>query len=335
MSQTYYQSTAAGSIMLFGEHSVLFGGQALICAIDQRIEVNLIPRCDNQINIISDRLGKFETNLSQLESHTSFKFILESIRYFHSYLVTGFNLIINSEFASNLGLGSSAAVTVATLSALSQWLKLNLSPCELFQAARKVIQNVQGAGSGADAAASIFGGVIAFRAQPFEIRQVDKIPSISLIYSGYKTPTKDVISKVAKDFDQLPQLLSHLYSTMDSCSQHALVAWQQEDWPTVGKLMNIYHGLQQALGVSNLSINEIIEKLRQFPTICGSKISGSGLGDCIWGLGDIPKNSFPQNIAQQRAGIQQIDIAINPAGCETKIRQNISLIETNNSLLSK
>ena len=45
-----YRASAPGSLMLFGEHAILYGQAALVTAINQRISVLLEPRNDEQIH---------------------------------------------------------------------------------------------------------------------------------------------------------------------------------------------------------------------------------------------------------------------------------------------
>ena len=77
-----------------------------------------------------------------------------------------YHLKIDSELDSpdgkKYGLGSSAAVTVATIKALSEFYELNLSKEHLFKLASIAHLNVQGNGSLGDIAASVYGGWIAY-----------------------------------------------------------------------------------------------------------------------------------------------------------------------------
>jgi len=56
-----------------------------------------------------------------------------------------------------------------------------------------------------------------------------------------------------------------------------------------------------ALGVNDATLSEMIWRLRAQPTILGAKISGSGLGDCVLGLGELsaplPWESIPVSVA--------------------------------------
>ena len=65
----------------------------------------------------------------------------------------------------------------------------------------------------------------------------------------------------------------------------AAQALKNNNLQALGELFNIHQGLQDALGTCNLPLAEIVYKLRADPNIYGSKISGSGLGDCVIALG--------------------------------------------------
>ena len=121
MARASFKASAPGSLMLIGEHAVLHGHTALVCAVNRRIEVLLKERADSEIRIASN-LGQCKTTLARLELPRSFRFIAAAIRLFRSRLTTGFSLEVRTGFSHTVGLGSSAAVTVATIAALSAWL---------------------------------------------------------------------------------------------------------------------------------------------------------------------------------------------------------------------
>jgi mevalonate kinase len=145
-----FKSSAPGSLMLLGEYAVLHRKQALVCAINKRITVTLAPRSDTQIEIISPTLGHLVTRISHLTVNPPFQFVLAVLKKYQKRLKTGCDITIESEFSDTVGLASSAAVTVALLSALTTWLKVSLSPQELIREARDIVQSVQRLGSGAD-----------------------------------------------------------------------------------------------------------------------------------------------------------------------------------------
>lgn len=297
--------SSPGSLMLFGEHAVLHGNLAIVAAIDKRIEITLIPRDDKNIKIIST-LGEFSTTINSLEIKRPFEFVLTTIKKFlqKNKLALGFNLEIKSEFSHQLGFGSSAAVIAGTIAALNLYHFAKLPDFqELLSQGFDVINNVQGIGSGADLAASIYGGIIAYRMENFSVTKIANNLPLIAIYSGKKVPTKEVIAMVANSRQKYPKIFAKLFSAINQCSIVAVDALKQQNWPMLGELMNINAGLQDALGVSDADLSKIIYQLRQEPSIFGAKISGSGLGDCLIALGNLQQKLdyqvIPVNIENQ------------------------------------
>lgn len=283
-----YKASAPGSLMLLGEFAVLNGKTALVCAIDKRIEVNLTPLHNQEIKITSE-LGTHVTTISQLKVEKPFQFVLEAIKA--TAPLKGFHLKIESQFSDKIGFGSSAAVTVATLAVIKHWLDQPLHLSELLIQARDVIRAVQGRGSGADVAASVYGGIVAYRAQP-EIL-VEKFAfqhPLTAVYSGFKTPTPTVIQHVNERFVHFPKIHELLIESIGECADSGVAALRAKDWIHFGKMMAMQQGLMESLGVSLPVLRQIVEKLQQEPTILGAKISGSGLGDCVIGLGEANLN---------------------------------------------
>jgi mevalonate kinase len=309
-----FSSSAPGSLMLFGEHAVLHGKQALCCAINQRIRVTLTPRQDQQIHLASATLGNKVFTLNSLSILPPFEFVLTAIDRYREQISQGFNLTIAAEFSATMGLGSSSAVTVAVLGTLTRWLGKTLSAAELFHEAKAVILRVQGAGSGADVAAAVFGGIVCYRAEPVAIQSLALTPDLVLVYSGAKMPTRQVIQIVAAKQRAEPERYQMLYEQIDACVGEAVIALQHQDWCLLGKLMTQHHALQEALGVSTDLLNALAGDLCRQPGIWGAKISGSGLGDCVVGLGLAPENLFPLNEQQRNVGVKQIPVQISTAG---------------------
>lgn len=294
-----------GSLMLFGEHAVLHGKQAIVCAIDKYIKITLQTRNDKNIKITS-ALGELNTSLENLTVKKPFEFVLAAIKNFtaKNKINFGFELKIESDFSHTIGFGSSAAVTVGTVAVL-HLATLGKLPDKrmLLDESIKVIHDVQKIGSGADVAASIYGGIIAYKINEPAKHIANAMP-LTVIYSGSKMPTAEVINYVAKLHLKHPVIYADLFALIGKCSKDAINAIKKQNWQLVGELMNINAGLQDAMGVSNLVLNEIIFKLRREPNIFGAKISGSGLGDCVIGLGNCEVN----------LGYQQIPVKISSTG---------------------
>jgi len=277
--------------MLLGEHAVLHGKLAIVCAVNQRMSIQLRRRQDTRI-LISSELGQFSSDLNHLEIRPPFQFVLTTVTYYRELLDSGFDIEISSEFSSDVGLGSSAAIVAATSAAVFALCRQPVREQTIFEQGLEIIRSIQGTGSGADLAASVFGGVLAYRARPLSIEKLPHSHPITVVYSGSKTPTTVVIQLVEKSRQQHSDIFAGIYEAMDKSSQEAATAISNQDWQTFGQILNINQGLMDAIGVSNQKLTEICYALRQQPGILGAKISGSGLGDCVVGLGQIHSSEF-------------------------------------------
>jgi mevalonate kinase len=295
MASGSIMASAPGSLMLLGEHAVLHGRLAVVAAVDRRIAVRLTPRRDTHV-VIRSALGEYETELSHLEPVEPFRFVLAALRRQASRLTTGFDISVEAQFSHRIGFGSSAAVTVATTAALHAACGDALDPPRVASEGVEVIRAVQGLGSGADVAASVHGGLLTYRAQPIEVEKLAPRYPLTAVYSGSKMPTPEVVKRVETQRADFPHIYNEIYDLMEQCSLDAFDAIAHQDWPTLGRLLNIAQGFMEAIGVNNARLAGIVYGLREDPAILGSKISGSGLGDCVVALGRTRREHFAYEI---------------------------------------
>ena len=295
-------ASAPGSLMLLGEHAVLHGRRALVCAINQRIRVTLTPLAEPKLKIISD-LGRYEAPLKELPDHPDFRFVLDAVK--QASLTRGIELKIESEFSSDIGFGSSAAVTVATHAVLMRFCRAGaktppLHKEELFSRSLATIHRVQGRGSGADVAASVLGGVIAYRAEPLEMVPLTESFPLTAVYSGSKMKTVDVIRYLEERRALNADYFEKIFDRMDASIDEVI-----HDFSTLGKQLVLNQKLMEEMGLCNAALSEIIQEFHSLGI--SAKISGSGLGDCAIGLGQVPKvgrfSTYPLTISPNGAGI--------------------------------
>ncbi|NNM58972.1 MAG: hypothetical protein HKM04_04090 [Legionellales bacterium] len=295
MDYTVFKASAPGSLMLMGEHAVLDDKLALCVAVGQSVNVMLKPRNDDQIHITSDVFSPYQTTLSQLALIPPYDFVLGVLLAYRDNLTSGCDLAIDADFLPTLGLGSSAALTVASVAVIRQWLEHSFHLPTIMHSARQIVRHVQGCASGADVAASTFGKIVAYRQFDIEPVVLEQIPALTAVYCGYKTPTPQVITRVKKYYENRAEKLNRLFDEIDACTTAALTNWQAGDWESVGHFMNLHFKLQQQLGVSDVALNHIVGKLQQQKNCYGAKISGSGLGDCAIALGQPEPGLFPDS----------------------------------------
>ncbi len=290
MSSTDLQASAPGSIMFMGEHAVLHGHPSIVCAVDRYIHVTLTP-LDSQEIILESEVFPNKTYAltnfpSKLPLEKPYDFILAAISEYYSKLKQGFKLTIQSDFSPNLGLGSSAAVTVAAVALLEKWLHDNENQENIFQVALKCIRRIQGLASGADVAASVYGSVLQYQNEKAKLL-TGYLP-IVLLYSGSKLATTEVIARVNKQKTDDPEHYENLFNQLDNIVHQTQDAIINHAYESIGRLMDDHYLVQEEMQLVNDAIKTLIEKLTAASSIYGAKISGSGLGDCVVGLGEFP-----------------------------------------------
>jgi mevalonate kinase len=290
-----FKASAPGSLMLLGEYAVLQGFPALVCAVDKRITVTLEPRVDKYI-VLKSSLGTLQTTITDIQVVKPFEFVLMTLKKYQHHFQQGCNITIEAEFSNTIGFASSAAVTVATLSALFKWLDFSCSLNDFVRYAREIVFAVQGMGSGADVAACVYGGLIAYQPEPLSVEKFLNAYPITVVYSGSKTATPEAVRLVKQVFANKPAEFLSIIQKIGACAKQGIQAVADRNWIELGKIMNQQQTQMEELGVNTPVLASIIAELRKTPIsdvmhsttlhpILGAKISGSGLGDCIVGLG--------------------------------------------------
>ncbi len=305
-----FNASAPGSLMLLGEYGVLHGGRALVAAVNRRMSVELQTRHDTKI-MIHSQLGQLECDLSQISIQQPFQFVTAILKKYQPSLPCGCDINIRSEFSDQMGFASSAAVTVSLLKVMHAWLNLSVSDEELIQEARDIVRAVQGVGSGADVAACVLGGVVEYRAEPFVAKKMNATFPITVVYSGSKTKTVDAIQYVKQRFYNREMDFKTTVNGIDACVAASIHALQKNNMVEFGSVWDQQQALMQELQVNTPIIDDIIACLRNDVAISGAKISGSGLGDCVIGLGNA-KPVFNQANAKW---IEDIAITLQGVSC--------------------
>lgn len=276
--------SAPGSLMIAGEHAVLHGQPAIVCAIDRRITVSLFPREDEGVRIES-ALGEYEAARQELREDERFRFVLHVLKQYVWFVPSGFTLKIDSQFSDKIGFGSSAAVTAAVTAVMMKFADGACDRHRVFERSLATIREVQGRGSGSDLAASVYGGTLRYKAVTREIDPLPLTGPLTAVYCGYKRRTPEVIAQVAECWKNDLAGLEKLYMEIGACVDAAAGALRGNNRAEFAAALKRNQELMDRLGVNTPELREIIGALNDDPGICGAKISGSGLGDCAVGIG--------------------------------------------------
>jgi mevalonate kinase len=284
-------ASAPGKLVLFGDHAAVYGEPCLVTAVDLRFAVTVTP-LDQPIVEIStpDLRARSETsriNAADLSAHNrpETAFVEAALKqiYQHYPANKGFKIITDGPRIS-YGLGSSSAITAATLMAAAHSLGITLSLREIFDLAYAAVLDVQGTGSGVDLAAAVYGGTLYYvnKGEMIEPLPVNELP-IVIGYSGEKVSTTNLIAHVAAQCSRYPNLIDPLLHMLGDISTQARAAILASDWSALGDLMNIHQGILDAFGVNTPQLAHLIFASREAGAL-GAKLSGAGGGDCMFAL---------------------------------------------------
>jgi len=294
-------ASAPGKITLYGEHAVVYGYPAIVASINKRVSVTCEPRNDDRIRVSAinlqipgitltyDDRGELilETDYGRVLSAMSY--IKEGIKIASEYIdeKKGVNLVVKSSMPVGAGLGTSAAVAVATIAAYTKTIGHELKREEIAKLAWQTEKAVQGLASPMDTHISTFGGIIYIKYNENNVKierlQTNIKEPIVIGYVTREYKTKDLVNKVKQLKNRYPFIIEPIIETIGKLVQEARNAVLNGDTKRAGELMNLNHGLLEALGVSSQKLNELVYAARSMGAL-GSKMSGAGGGGSMIAL---------------------------------------------------
>ncbi len=264
--------SAPGKIYLFGEHAVVYGETAVACAVELRTRVRAEVADSVIIQSQISRTG------IDFEKHPYVSAVIEKMREFVPF--EGVSITVDSEIPVGSGLGSSAAVTIASIGALNELFDSGLSLEEIATIGHEIEIRVQGAASPTDTYVSTFGGVVTIP----ERRKL-KTPDCGIVVgdTGVFSSTKELVANVRQLRETYPELIGPLMASIGKISKLGESLVFAGDYSSVGRLMNVNQGLLDALGVNSLELSDLIYSARAAGAF-GAKITGAGGGGCMVAL---------------------------------------------------
>lgn len=305
-------ASAPAKVILFGEHFVVYGEPAIVLAIDKRAYAKAENRDDKRLCVRSLNLnlaGCFENGTFKVEQgdvkearlkFEPVKLAVEKVLEKHGENV-GLEIEINSTVPVAAGLGSSAAVAAAVTAAVGALLSVKMSKEDVFRISYEAEKIVHGTPSGIDPAISTFGGTLLFQTDT-GFKPLDVKTDIPLVigHTGVERSTRDQVAKVRDIRERYPQVVDPIMWAAREIVLRAMDALKENDLETLGELMNINHALLYGVGVSDESLEWLINAARKAGAL-GAKLTGAGGGGCMIALA---RNERLEQVfeAIQRAG---------------------------------
>ena len=282
-------ASAPGKVILFGEHFVVYGTKAILCAIDKRITATSQFLDERKIHIKS-KMGYAELDLNMpfKPDQISNKFMKpflhiakEALQEFNEN--RGIEITLESDILAGVGLGSSSAACVATAASVAGLFNKK-SKEEILRKAieseRTIFEDV----SGAVSSISTFGGLMSYSKDGYE--KINSKNDLSLIISNSNQihNTKEVVLKVKEFKNRNETLFSEMCEQENKLVNDALSAIKENNLNKLGSLMLKNQEMLEKINVSTGKLDLLIKEAVK--TSYGAKITGAGGGGCIISLVD-------------------------------------------------
>jgi hydroxymethylglutaryl-CoA reductase len=298
--------SAAGKVILLGEHAVVYGKHALALPVKDAVSVALLA--DQADPVISIPDWNLELPIAASDE-TGVGAAVVLIQQQLGIEPARFSLRVRSKLPRAMGLGSSAAIAVAVTRAYSDALNLGLDDGQVNAVAFKCEKLAHGTPSGIDNTVATYGEPMVFRnaeSLHMDPMQLKEPPPIVIACSGTSGLTKEQVAGVRARHARSGNHYAAIFDEIDALTLAGASALASADYAELGLLMNICHGLLGAIEVSTSELEDMVSIARAAGAV-GAKITGSGGGGSIVAL--CPGVTAEVSAAFATAGYRSIPIA--------------------------
>ena len=312
------KATAPGKIILLGEHFVVHGTHAVVCAINKRVSVTSETNDTAAISIESS-LGKAAIPITEdvdtvEKKFRPFFFIAKEVISDHNFK-NGINIKIESDIPIGAGLGSSSACCVAGAASISNlFSKPDIS--QILDMSIDAERTIFPKTSGADCTVSALGGIIEYQKEsdPKSIKTEHDFDFV-VVNSQKMHNTDAVVSRVNQFKEKNEDAFSELCKEEDNLISKAVDSLQTFDLDIIGKCMSQNQIFLERIGVSNNVLLDIVKSIEK--ETFGAKLTGAGDGGCVIALTEkSKKDSVVKNMSQK---YETFPVTIEKTGMQVNI----------------
>lgn len=296
---------AAGKVILLGEHAVVYDRHALALPLESSVIATIAENKSTAgITLSIPNWGTRQEWTPGKPAEGTAAETVELIMQRLGVSGQGFDILVNSRIPVAMGLGASAALAVSLIRAFDNLLGKNMSNADIDNLAFDCERLAHGTPSGIDNNIATYGEPVLYskgtrtRTRPLELIEV---PPLVVAASGMRGSTKDQVAAVRDRYDRNTALYTTIFDEIDEISVAGSVALKNCDYERLGSLMNVCHGLLNAIEVSTPEIEKMIAIARANGAV-GAKLTGAGGGGSIVAL--CPDKSAEVARALRDAGYQ-------------------------------
>lgn len=282
------KATAPGKIILFGEHAVVYNRPALAVPVNQvQVEVDVSDSSTKGIWIHAPIID-LHTELAALPSDHPIGSVIRMVfsppftssHYLREKMGTenGIEINIASTIPVAAGLGSGAAVSVALIRALTNFVNHPLTDKQVNLLVFEVEKHYHGTPSGIDNTVIAYNMPVYYiKDRPIETFKTGKPFTIVIGDTGIPAPTKESVGDVRRLWLRDTNRFEEIFNEIAQISLIARRSIESGRPEMLGELMDHNHEFLQQMTVSSPELDRLVLAARQAGAL-GAKLSGGGRG---------------------------------------------------------
>lgn len=276
-------ATAAGKVILFGEHAAVYGRHALALPIPDAVRVTV--EAAESVTTLAIPSWGIAGSEDREDTHGVFAavaLILEQLGVRSAH----FSIHVDSRLPRGMGLGSSAAVAVALTRAICDVMNLELENERINAIAFECEKLAHGTPSGVDNTLATFSEPMLFcndgdlEIEPLSLAE---IPPIVIACGDEVGRTREQVAGVRARRERAPERYDAIFDEIDRISLAGVDLLCSQNYRELGLAMNVCHGLLNAIEVSTPDLERMVTLARQAGA-AGAKLTGGGGGGSIIAL---------------------------------------------------
>jgi hydroxymethylglutaryl-CoA reductase len=301
-------------LVLLGEHAVVYGTRALAVPIPLGVYSHVEKRAGGfLVAFAREGIQAEDLDSLPLPLKKSLHFIFEHL----ALSPQGFALHIRNDIPHGMGLGSSAAWAVSVIRALCDYAGRDLTEKEICHLAWEVEKTAHATPSGVDNTVATYGQPVFFKGPPqveWEVLSIAAPLYMVVGFSHQKSFTHSTVSSLRQRQQDYGKLYRSIFAEIDRLACWGKEALARGDMQEFGVLLNLNHGLLDALGMVTPEVKKMVELCRLSGAL-GAKMTGSGNGGAMFALCNDTRAQLHVGKALETAGYRCFEHTVLPTGC--------------------
>lgn len=314
-----------GKLLLIGAHTEIDEGYVLPMAIDRYVQVAVSKRNDNSLRFLSaDLKERKRTTITNLRYRREDRWANFSKGVIFSFLqsgctMKGLNITISGNIPQKVGLGSSAAIEIATSLAVNTLYKLGLTDAQMIESSRQsearfmerssvIVPQFTVCRAKKDNLLYIDTRTLEYEQIPFQLKNKiilltdSRVPRELLMDDEHEEGFKDEFHSyldtltggralrdhskrdLATALGRLPEKIRRRCLHIVEENQRVLDAKKalgNKDWDGLGKIMNRAHqSIRDNYEASCPEVDWLVKRAQETEGVYGSCMTGEGYGGC-------------------------------------------------------